>query len=934
MKIMAKLLTAFSGVALICGVIGTFAVGMIGSLDSTIDQLNTKTIPSIAYLDTISKEFRTILGTVQNLANPRGGYTPGYIDEQLAAIDASRAKYRPVMDLYDALPKTAEEQILWNAVKDTLTSGAAYTNTTEEMTKKVLSLPAAEEIAAQYDQVNAHVYGPDRKAFTTLFDNLEKNVAYVSDYYGTQMALKARKTGDFAKAAMIAITFAGLALAVALGILFGNSMSATVRKAVAALEKIAQGDMDAKLSVRGKDEFRQVAQAIDTVTGTISSMIAEAERLTAAAVAGRLTVRGEADKFSGGYRDVVNGVNSVMNALVGFLDNMPNPAMIINRDYEVQYMNKAGAALGNAEADDLVRARRKCFDFFHTTDCRTQNCACNRAMQLNSEQNSDTEARPLTETFDISYTGVPILSRTGETIGAFEVIVDQTMIKKAERKMNKIAAFQNEEIARLKGNLQKISQGNLDCDFAVSAADEDTKETAELFMSISGALSQSVRAIEALVADADMLAEAAVAGALQTRADETRHLGDYQKIISGFNRTLDLVIAPINETIAVFKRLAEGDLTQAMTGDYRGDFDVLKTALNESLRSINDTLAQINIAVDQVAEGSVQVSQASQSLSQGASEQASSLEEITSSTTEIASQTKQNTENALRMNNLARSAQENATNGNGQMKELVAAMNDINTSAEEIKKVVKTIDDISFQINLLALNANVEAARAGKYGKGFAVVAEEVRNLAVRSAESVKDTTRMVEEAITNIQRGNELVDSTANQLDQIVAGASQVSEITEEVATAGREQTQGLEQISLGLTQIDQVTQSNTASAEQSASASEELSSQAQQVKSMLARFKIASEERTMGGAGNAELLAMLRAELAQRGIRHESAGEKVPAVAKKPGATQGRPATPARPAPGRTGAGGNVLSSSGRTTPVNPADIISLDDDNFGKF
>ena len=132
----------------------------------------------------------------------------------------------------------------------------------------------------------------------------------------------------------------------------------------------------------------------------------------------------------------------------------------------------------------------------------------------------------------------------------------------------------------------------------------------------------------------------------------------------------------------------------------------------------------------------------------------------------------------------------------------------------------------------------------------------------------------------------------------------------------------------------IDQVTQSNTASAEQSASASEELSSQAQQVKSMLARFKIASEERTMGGAGNAELLAMLRAELAQRGIRHESAGEKVPAVAKKPGATQGRPATPARPAPGRTGAGGNVLSSSGRTTPVNPADIISLDDDNFGKF
>ena len=245
------------------------------------------------------------------------------------------------------------------------------------------------------------------------------------------------------------------------------------------------------------------------------------------------------------------------------------------------------------------------------------------------------------------------------------------------------------------------------------------------------------------------------------------------------------------------------------------------------------------------------------------------------------------------------------------MKDLVSAMKDINTSAEEIKKVVKAIDDIAFQINLLALNANVEAARAGKYGKGFAVVAEEVRNLAVRSANSVKDTTRMVDEAISNIQRGNVLVDGTAVQINEIVGGASQVVGLAEEVATAGREQTQGLEQISLGLNQIDQVTQSNTASAEESASASEELSSQAQQVKAMLSRFKLKVSESK---ANNADVMAMVRNELASR----ENAHRKPVAVAAL-GASHK--------------AGGSSVSRS-KPSGVNPSDIISLDDSNFGKF
>ena len=202
--------------------------------------------------------------------------------------------------------------------------------------------------------------------------------------------------------------------------------------------------------------------------------------------------------------------------------------------------------------------------------------------------------------------------------------------------------------------------------------------------------------------------------------------------------------------------------------------DGLGRSLETMRTSLNDLLGQVNMAISQVTSGSEQVSQASQTLSQGATEQASSLEEISSSVTEVNGQSKQNAKNALEANALAKQATENAAGGNDQMQGLVQAMGEINASSEEIKKIVKIIDDIAFQINLLALNANVEAARAGKYGRGFAVVAEEVRNLAVRSAEAVQETTARVDESVRSIETGNKAAESTATSLEDIVSGGRQ----------------------------------------------------------------------------------------------------------------------------------------------------------------
>ncbi len=342
------------------------------------------------------------------------------------------------------------------------------------------------------------------------------------------------------------------------------------------------------------------------------------------------------------------------------------------------------------------------------------------------------------------------------------------------------------------------------------------------------------------------------------------------------------MLAAIKYKADIVEKVAEGDLT--MDIELASEKDGLGISLQKMSASLNEILGQVREAVEQVSSGSNQVSQSSQSLSQGATEQASSLEEISSSLNEIASQSKQNAENSNEANSLARSATESAEAGNSQMKELVDAMEKITASSEEITKVVKVIDDIAFQINLLALNANVEAARAGKYGKGFAVVADEVRNLAVRSAESVKETTQMVEDSNRSTEMGSEIAGKVAAQLDDIVTGISKVADVLGEISVASKEQAQGVEEINEGLEQIDQVTQANTASAEESASASEELSAQAQQLNGMVARFKLQNGQ-TGGGNGNDG--------------EYESAGE---------------------------------AHDAGR--PVNPKEVITLDDDDFGRF
>jgi len=273
-----------------------------------------------------------------------------------------------------------------------------------------------------------------------------------------------------------------------------------------------------------------------------------------------------------------------------------------------------------------------------------------------------------------------------------------------------------------------------------------------------------------------------------------------------------------------------------------------------TIQPVYGVISGLASGAEQVTSASRQVASASQQLSEGATEQASSLEETSASLEEMSSMTRQNADHARQADRMIQETVQEAHRGREAMGHMVEAVGRIKRSADETVKILKTIDEIAFQTNLLALNAAVEAARAGEAGKGFAVVAEEVRNLAMRSAEAARSTASLIEESQKNADQGVATSSQVDEVLKRIQEQVGKVTQLVGDVSSASQEQARGVDQINAAVSQMDRVTQANAASAEESASASEELSAQANELREMVRRLQRIVDGRSAPATGNTE--------------------------------------------------------------------------------
>ena len=684
---------------------------------------------------------------------------------------------------------------------------------------------------------------------------------------------------------LIIVSIAILLIGVIVAVFITRSITAPIGKCVTIAQKIAAGDTSVDISDAGKDEVGVLMENMREMVTSIRNMMADAEMLSKAAVAGKLATRAEASKHQGDFRMIVQGVNDTLDAVIGPLNVA---AEYIDRISKGDIPPKITDSY-NGDFNEIKNNLNVCIDALNGVLGEMKNM---------SEQHTlgDIDVVIPVDKFQGAYR--TMASGVNEMVTGHIAVKKKAMACIAEfgkgnfgaplEKFPGKKAFINETIEKMRDNLKAfIAQmrhmseqhnlGDIDVvipansfegDYSVMAQGVNemvmghiaVKKKAmaciaefgkgnfdaplEKFPGKKAFINETIEGVranlKAIVEELSVLILASKDGALSTRGNANAYQGDWRNMVQGVNEILDAILEPINEAAGVLDKVADRDMTARVKGEYKGDHAKIKNAINTAVDNLDSALTQVAEATEQVSSGSQQISAGSQSLAQGANEQAGSLEEVSSSLEEMASMTKQNAENAGQANNLAGEANSNAALGAEAMSRMNLSITKIKESSDQTAKIVKTIDEIAMQTNLLALNAAVEAARAGEAGRGFAVVAEEVRNLAQRSADAAKNTANMIEESVKNAEDGVRISSEVSKSFELIAGSAKKVNDLIAEIAAASQEQSTGIDQVNLAVAQMDKVTQQNAANSEESASAAEEMSSQAEELQGMIAQFNL----------------------------------------------------------------------------------------------